>query len=277
LRMSDDKELEAALHGTSLGALSKIVHDQGFTPAKNITDNKQGVYCEGRARRLNAIKYSTLNFTRDQTSTDLTLYSALVDIAVNREYPYGRTANSQWVQDPGSILINGVYIHALPVGKLYEEGYLGEWTISNSMCESLRDHPFLRNYLASQGIRFPTPGLPRSSSQPPLKTARGSDGMISSASSSLASSVTANTSADWEYISVRDSAEYQRPAPPPPKEGARTLQSIRPANMEEPPPGARKRANSFSASRCRTAGCDGYPPYGAWWCTKCKAYTPSFQ
>jgi hypothetical protein len=123
-----------------------------------------------------ARQYSTLNFSKDKESKDLTLYSALFDIAVNREN--GCAANKQWVQPPWSIIITGVYIHALPMGRLYTDGFLGDWTFANSVNESFRNHPFLQNYLADQGTRIPAPGLQRSSSQPPLKTARGSDDMI---------------------------------------------------------------------------------------------------
>ena len=191
-----------------------------------------------------ARQYSTLNFSKDKESKDLTLYSALFDIAVNREN--GCTTNKQWVQPPWSIIISGVYIHALPMGRLYTDGFLGDWTFANSVNETLRNHPFLEDYRAkdgrNQGTRNPAPGLQRSNSQPPLKTARGSDDMISSASSSLASSRTANTSAEWEHIAVRDQADYQRPSPPPPRDGAQTLHCTVPASRQGPPtPRDRKR------------------------------------
>ena len=67
-----------------------------------------------------------------------------------------------------------MYIHCLPVTKLYTTGYLGWWTLASSVYESIKTHKFLRGKAAGadQGVRTPTPGQQRTSSQPPLKRSK---------------------------------------------------------------------------------------------------------
>ena len=104
------------------------------------------------------------------------------ELFVNREV--GSSTHSQWVQPADSILIAGMYIHALPVTQLYVDGFKGWWTYTDSLYESIKTHKFLRDRLlqprdllyrdpasnqtdADQGIRIPAPGQRRTASLPP--------------------------------------------------------------------------------------------------------------
>ena len=142
-----------------------------MTEALNKTEGRRGVYCEGAHRRQNTASYSTMNFAAGD-SEDLNLYSVFFELAVNRAV--GSSANKQWVQPPDSIIIAGMHLHCLPVTKLYSPGFLGWCTAANSVLDTIKTHKFLRGKAAGadQGIRFPTPGQRRTSSQPPLKSAK---------------------------------------------------------------------------------------------------------
>ena len=111
--------LQTATHGASMGAAKKIIADRRITEALNKTEGKRGVYCEGAHRRQNTTQYSTLNFSASD-SDDLNLYSAYFELGVNRSV--GTTTHKQWVQPVDSIIISGMYIHCLPVTKLYTTG-----------------------------------------------------------------------------------------------------------------------------------------------------------
>ena len=179
MELWDGDTLQTATHATSLEAATESIAARLFTEARNKTENKSGVYCEGAHRRHNTTGYSTLNFAKED-SDDLTLYSAFFELAVNR--CVGKTANGQWVQPPDSILITGMHIHCLPVTKMYTAGFTGWWTLAPTVFASIGSHRFLRDRQvttvpdneigAGQGIRIPNPGQQRSSSQPPLKIAR---------------------------------------------------------------------------------------------------------
>ena len=86
-----------------------------------------------------------------------------------------------------------------------------------SVNEALKGHPFLTLSAddgADQGTRISTPCQRRASSELPAKTARAStaqDNLISSISTSLASSVSV------EVPAVRDAENYLRPEEPPPR------------------------------------------------------------
>ena len=118
----------------------RIIRDRGFTEALNMTDGKCGVYCEGDHRKRCAIPYAAMNFPSARAMDAVTLYSALFDIAVNREKGY--TANKQWVQPPWSIIISGVYIHALPIARCTPKDILdggpsrAQWTIRSGHISS---------------------------------------------------------------------------------------------------------------------------------------------
>jgi hypothetical protein len=115
-----------------------------------------------------------LNFTQDQFSDDTHLYSGYFDLGVNRAF--GSTANkTQWVQDPDSVMITGLYVHCLPVTKLYAPGFVGWWITADTMYDHIKFHKILHGKAVtgtSQGVRIPTPGPHQSSSQPPVKKAR---------------------------------------------------------------------------------------------------------
>ena len=143
-------ELQSALHGTSLGAAAQIIRDRCFTPAKNITERRQGVYCEGGARKAQSRMYSTLNFPRythidNLDEIDTCMYSIFFDIAVNRDKGY--TVHHQWVQPPETIIIAGIYVHALPFGKLFADGFRGHFMYASSVHQSIHEHPYVVHHL----------------------------------------------------------------------------------------------------------------------------------
>ena len=160
----------------------------------------------------------------------MSIYSAFFDLAVNREV--GTTANKQWVQPVDSVIIAGMYIHCLPVAKLYVNGYNGWWTIASSVFESIRTHKFLRDRSedtvagnetgADQGTRIPAQGQRRTSSQPPVKSARSGEPApddSSSPSPSSSNSEADNTAKGLSRLSLTPGdvtiLSRQAPANPP--------------------------------------------------------------
>ena len=162
-------DLQSATHGTSLGALRKISEDGHLSEAKNTTLNKKGVYCEGPRRRNCCVPYSTLNFAAPDTD-DLILYSAFVEIAVNRNAEGATSIHQQWVQPVDSIIIAGVHIHCINITKLFVDGYLGWFKYAKSVDKQIEDHQWLRDRIATPAAK---PKPVRASSQPPpFKCAR---------------------------------------------------------------------------------------------------------
>ena len=108
-----------------------------------------------------------------------------------------------------SIIITGMHIHCLPATKLYTNGYVGWYTFSRSVFDSIRTHRFLRDrqekpaadneFGADQGIRIPTLGSARTSSQPPLKSAKYE------AAAATSSSDDDSSSTSWESVNSSDS------------------------------------------------------------------------
>ena len=135
----------------------------------NTTGGLAGVYCEGTSRWHCCAAYSTLTFSDSENSDDTNLYSAYIDLFVDRSA--GRTTSHQWVQQPDSIIIAGLFIHVVPIQKLFAKGYFGQFRFSPKIYEQLQDHKFIRDRLnprtvADQGTRFPNQGQQRSTSQP---------------------------------------------------------------------------------------------------------------
>ena len=170
------KSLTAALHGNSLGAAEEIIEQRGFTPAQIITDGKEGVYCEGVNRKHCCTGYSTLDFPDAVNMSDTIVYSTYFELFVDRQC--GTSTSGQVVQPPDSIIVAGMYIHALPITHLYAKGYLGWWVYTKSLYDSIKNHKFVRDRLvqprdpasnqtdADQGIRIPAPGQRRTASVP---------------------------------------------------------------------------------------------------------------
>lgn len=202
MHMSPSGKLQTATHGTSFGAAKEIIAAGCFTEALNKTESKCGVYCEGTHRRQNTASYSTLNFSREEDSDDLTLYSAFFELAVNREV--GTSTHKQWVQPPDSIIIAGMYIHCLPVTKLYTSGFIGWWTVAPSVFDSIRIHKFLRDRQEKTETVVPRFGQRRTASQPPLKIARTEEIAQDDDSTSVSSSSpdVAGTAEGLEKISL---------------------------------------------------------------------------
>ena len=167
------KKLLAALHGTSIPAAKLILEQGGFQASlngvHNTTAGLEGVYCEGTNRWHNCAGYSTLTFSDPENSDDTNLYSAFLELYVDRSN--GRSTSGQWVQQPDSIVITGLFIHVVPVQKLYEKGHYGNLRFSSNLFEQLQNHKFIRDRLnpkavADPGFGLPNPGQQRSSSQP---------------------------------------------------------------------------------------------------------------
>ena len=109
--------------------------------------------------------YSTLNFAAPDTD-DLTLYSAFVEIAVNRNAEGATSAHQQWVQPVDSIIIAGVHVHCINITKLFVDGYLGWFKYAKSVDKQIEEHQWLRDRRARCApVAKPKPV--RASSQPP--------------------------------------------------------------------------------------------------------------
>ena len=162
-------DLQSATHGTSLGALRKIAEDGHLSEAKNTTLQKKGVYFEGPRRRTCCVPYSTLNFAAPDTD-DLVLYSAFVEVAVNRNAEGATSANKQWVQPVDSIVMAGVHIHCINVTKLFDSGFLGWFKYAKSVDKQIEDHQWLRDRTSTPAAKAKP--VRASSQPPPLKCAR---------------------------------------------------------------------------------------------------------
>jgi len=195
------KKMTAALHGTGLEAAKKIIERRGFQPSQvgvhNTTDGKEGVYCEGNNRRHCCLGYSTLAFADAENIADTTLYSCFIEMFVDRAV--GKSLHNQFVQPPGSIFITGLYVHALPVQKLFETGWLGQFVYSPKIYDQMKNHKFVRDRLnqravVDQGIRNPNPGQRRATSEPVTDSSTSQ----STGSSDRSSSVTGDiVHQDW--------------------------------------------------------------------------------
>ena len=194
------KKLTAALHGTSLDAAKKIIEQRGFQSSivgvNNTTDGKEGVYCEGNNRRHCCLGYSTLAFADGEHIADTTLYSCFFEMFVDREV--GTGVRGQFVQPPSSIFITGLYIHALPLQKLFEKGWMGQFVYSPKIYDQMKDHKFIRDRLnpkAAADDRYPNPVQQRATSQP----ATDSSASLSMGSSERSSSATGDSIShrDW--------------------------------------------------------------------------------
>ena len=201
---------------------------------------------EGTNRRASTAYYSTMNFASEDT-TDLNLYGAFFELAVNRFR--GTSANKQWVQPPDSIIIAGMHLHCLPVTKLYSPGFLGWCTVADSVLDRIKTHKFLRGTAAGadQGIRFPTPGQRRTSSQPPLKSAKlEADAQVEEADTQDDES----DSTEWPSVSSEDEVatttekfsktslepDSDRPLGLQPAREARTISKFTTLQLEGDPP-----------------------------------------
>ena len=120
-------EWKAAYHGTSLTMLPRILNE-GIRAARNETQNKSGVYCEGSHRREQVVNYMC-HHAMPNTSTPLIQWACVLELMVDRTR--GRTVNQQWVQDPESVAITGCFVHGFNVSMAYDEGFSGWYTVDN--------------------------------------------------------------------------------------------------------------------------------------------------
>ena len=92
-----------------------------------------------------------------------------------------------------------MYIHCLPATKLYSNGYIGWYTFSRTVFDSIKNHKFLRDRQETPAADKATSSQQRTSSQPPLKSAKY-DTAAASSSSDADSSRTS-----WESVKSSDS------------------------------------------------------------------------
>ena len=111
----------AAYHGSAPTRLSKIL-SQGLMRGPSVTGDKPGVYCEGHHRRACCLNYMT-HMKSSACPNKSIVWSVLLDLLVDRRR--GRSIHSQWVQDQGSVIIQGYYVHALNVSDAINKGFLG--------------------------------------------------------------------------------------------------------------------------------------------------------
>jgi hypothetical protein len=60
----------------------------------------------------------------------------------------GRTIHGQWVQQPGSFILTGVYTHQVSATKLYTKGFLGWFKMHKSVFSTLKS-PTFRNSMSA--------------------------------------------------------------------------------------------------------------------------------
>ena len=107
------------------------------------------------------------------------------------------STHKQWVQHPDSIIIAGMYIHCLPVTKLYTPGFIGWWTVAPSVFDSIRTHKFLSDRQEKTVTVVPRFGQRRTASQPPLKSARTEVTMLGDSTSVSSSSPDVAGTDEW--------------------------------------------------------------------------------
>ena len=102
-----------------------------------VTDNAEGIYCEGQDRKQNVLIYGTHPLLRSRLNI---APCALFQFCVDRSPKHGqrRTANGQWVQQGDNVFIVGVYTHLFPIARLYAEGFYGWYRIHNSIFKTLQ-------------------------------------------------------------------------------------------------------------------------------------------
>ena len=64
------------------------------------------------------------------------LIGVVLELMVDRDQ--GVVVNSQWCQPESSIVITGIYTHAVGITKLFTPGYLGWFRVHTSMNDYLR-------------------------------------------------------------------------------------------------------------------------------------------
>ena len=76
--------MRTAYHSTSLKGLRWITIDGELALAVNVSDGKEGIYCEGEHRKHCSVPYSTLN-RRHNSETDPIVYSDVLKLGILRD------------------------------------------------------------------------------------------------------------------------------------------------------------------------------------------------
>ena len=61
-------------------------------------------------------------------------HTAMLELMVNRKK--GENMREQWVQEPDSVCITGIYIHVISVTQLWKKGYFGQMRIHKQVFEA---------------------------------------------------------------------------------------------------------------------------------------------
>ena len=114
-------DLQAAYHGTSAKNFPSIVN-RGLKTGPSTTSDKKGVYCERHSRRHSCLNYMTHSKFVALGDRQY-LIGGLVEMVVDRSV--GGTIHSQWVQPPGSVLLQGLVLHVININDVYSRGVSG--------------------------------------------------------------------------------------------------------------------------------------------------------
>ena len=142
-KLPDMGDPQVAYHSTSVPCAVEIL-EHGLEVGVSSTGGLTGCYFERQRRKeCSFATYATHKLTNaeDGIATACVL-EAMVDRSV------GRTVNSQWVQQPGSFVLTGVYTHQVSVTKLYTKGFLGWFRMHESVFSTLKS-PTFRNSISA--------------------------------------------------------------------------------------------------------------------------------
>jgi len=113
---------QVAYHGTSLLCAVHILQDD-IKVGPSATENKPGCYFERELRKANAFWYAShmlFKGNRDEAFLTACVFEAMVDRTG------AQTASKfQWVQQPGTFIITGVYTHQISYTQVFTKGYCG--------------------------------------------------------------------------------------------------------------------------------------------------------
>ena len=137
------RDPQVAYHSTSVPCAVLILED-GLKVGVSSTGGLTGCYFEQQRRKeCSFVTYATHKLTNAEDGiATACMLEAMVDRSV------GRTVHSQWVQQPGSFVLTGVYTHQVSVTKLYTKGFLGWFRMHESVYSKLKS-PTFRNSISA--------------------------------------------------------------------------------------------------------------------------------
>ena len=125
---------QRAYHGTALRNVVPIM-ESGLVTGPSATDGNFGVYCERRERAANTMNYMA-HRTFSEVAHKLTCFAACFELMVERWS--GGTVHRQWYQrEEDSVVITGVYIHAVNFLRTLDRNYRGWYRILDDSLSEL--------------------------------------------------------------------------------------------------------------------------------------------